>query len=178
MSGQIILLTGTPAAGKSTIARALLEQCSLGLHIPVDDIRGWVLSGRSDTVVLNDKTNRQLLLARQTAVATAKLYAQNGFTVVIDDLILPPECQLQYEVPLREQALTLVMLRPTLKETLARNAYRQKGLDQTLLDPLIPAIYEAYGQEDLAHHGWHIINSTYLTINQTVEQISSIINKA
>lgn len=175
MSGQIIILTGTPAAGKSTIARALLEHCALGIHIPVDDIRSWVLSGRTDTVAVADKTNKQLLLARQTAVATAQLYARNGFTVVVDDLIFPAECQLQYEVPLRDENVILVMLRPTLEETLARNAYRHKGLEQTLLEPLIPAMYEAYGQEELVSQGWQVVDSTHLTINQTVKQILAIL---
>ena len=45
--GFIVLITGTPGAGKSVTAAALMRRFPFGLHIPVDDLREWVVSGIS-----------------------------------------------------------------------------------------------------------------------------------
>ena len=51
MSQQpIFLLSGTPGAGKSSVATALMQHFEFGLHIPVDDLREWVVSGLADPV--------------------------------------------------------------------------------------------------------------------------------
>ena len=42
------LILGMPAAGKSTVARALMARFARGLHLPVDDLRNIVVSGRTE----------------------------------------------------------------------------------------------------------------------------------
>jgi adenylylsulfate kinase-like enzyme len=42
---SILLLTGLPGAGKTSVATALLQRFPFGIHIPVDDVRKWVVSG-------------------------------------------------------------------------------------------------------------------------------------
>jgi adenylate kinase family enzyme len=44
----IFLILGSPAAGKSTVSKALLQRFERGFHIPVDDFRHMVVSGLSD----------------------------------------------------------------------------------------------------------------------------------
>lgn len=41
----IFLITGAPAVGKTTTGRALASRFDKSLHIPVDDVRGMVVSG-------------------------------------------------------------------------------------------------------------------------------------
>ena len=47
MQSPLFLITGAPGARQSVTAAALMRRFPFGLHIPVDDLREWVVSGIS-----------------------------------------------------------------------------------------------------------------------------------
>ena len=90
----LFLITGAPGAGKSVTAAALMRRFPFGLHIPVDELREWVVSGISQPVPeFTEETGRQFRLARTAAAQVAALYADAGFAVAIDDVIHEPDVQ-------------------------------------------------------------------------------------
>ena len=65
---SLFMITGTPGAGKSTVATALMQRFPFGIHVPVDDIRDWVVSGIAyPGRDRSEETTRQMHLARQGA---------------------------------------------------------------------------------------------------------------
>jgi chloramphenicol 3-O-phosphotransferase len=169
----IFLITGTPGAGKTSAATMLMRRFPFGLHIPVDDLREWVVSGLADPVpTWTDETTRQFHLARQAASYTARLYADAGFAVAIDDVVFPDEAEALFVAPLSGYTLRKVLLRPGVEMALSRNAQRtNKSYNTAGLVETIRNVHEMMPPETFARMGWIVIDSTYLSLEETVDEI-------
>lgn len=169
----IFLLTGTPGSGKSSVAKALLRRYSFGIHILVDDLREWVVSGIAHPVpVWTDETGRQFRLARQAAVATAARYAAAGFAVAIDDVIFLAEAHLLVRDALPDYTVHCVLLQPTLEVALERNAQRSnKAFDTAMLEATICDLHPRFDPAHYAAEGWIVIDSSTLSLDATVDAI-------
>ena len=174
-SGPIFLITGTPGAGKSSVSSALMRRFPFGLHMPVDDLREWVVSGISHPVpVWTSETTRQFRLARQSAASVARLYGEAGFAVAIDDVIFPAEASAVFEGALSGMALHKILLRPDLEGTLQRNRERtNKEFDTSALEGAIEQIYKGMSEATFRRAGWLIVDSSQLSIAETVDAIMS-----
>src|SRR5688572_5986910 len=129
----IWLITGAPGAGKTSVAEALCRSFSRAVHIPVDDIRGWVRSGSASPVNWTPEAGRQFALARRGAARAAADYAEAGFVVVLDDVVRERDLG-QYTDHLGNARLRKVLLSPALETVLVRNAApRGKTFDASLL---------------------------------------------
>ncbi|NUS08325.1 MAG: AAA family ATPase [Nonomuraea sp.] len=85
----VVLITGISAAGKSTVAQALAERLPRSAHVRGDAFRRMVVGGRADmTPDLADESVRQLHLRYRIAAQTADLYAEAGFTAIVQDVTL------------------------------------------------------------------------------------------
>lgn len=86
----VILVTGIQASGKSTVAQALAERLDRSVHVRGDLFRRMVVNGRVEMGSANPRPEavRQLRLRYQLAAAAADGYADAGFTVVLQDIII------------------------------------------------------------------------------------------
>lgn len=162
-----------PGAGKTSVASRLVQRFPLGLHIPVDDLRGWVVSGIAQPIpTWTGETSRQFRLARQAAAQITCIYADAGFAVAIDDVILPHEAQAIFAATLSGHVVHKILLRPDLEVTLSRNARRtNKDFDTSLLVLTIQRVYESMSVSVFARAGWIIIDSSHLNLEDTVDVI-------
>lgn len=171
----IFILTGAPASGKTSISKALLKRFPYGVHIPVDDLRGMVVSGVSNPIgSWDDETERQFGLARDSAALIAKTYAQSGFVVVIDDVIFPDAVTHHYGSILAAYDLYKVLLRPNITVTKARNKNRKIDGDKAQLERIIQPIYAHFATFDLnemEQDGWCIIDTSHISIEETVSEV-------
>lgn len=172
-AGPIFVITGTPGSGKTSVARALAGRFPFGLHVPVDDLREWVVSGLAHPVPSwTAETGRQFRLARRAAAQLARLYAEAGFAVVVDDVIFPAEARELFAEPLAGLPVHQILLRPSLDVALARNAARTtKGFEPALLADTIRGLHSAMGEPVWAEARWLVVDSSWLSVAATVDAI-------
>ncbi|WP_223297462.1 AAA family ATPase [Catenulispora acidiphila] len=87
----MIVVTGIPASGKSTVAAVLAQRCARGVIVDGDTIRAMVVSGCVDmSREPSAEALWQLRLRYQASLAVAGVYLQAGFDVVFNDNVLGP----------------------------------------------------------------------------------------
>lgn len=178
MKEPIFIFSGSPASGKTTIAHKLMQEYVFGYHIPVDALRSWVVSGNSDPIgSWDDETERQFRLAREGAAKLAKIYASAGFAVIIDDVILPEQAETHYQKDLKGYRVEKILLKPRIDVVLKRNKQRNDP-NQVALEKVIDAIYGAYEDGRFDWGGWCEVDSSEMSVEETVAQILSHINGA
>lgn len=122
--GRVVLLTGVPAAGKSSVARGLALRRERCVVIPIDDVRDWTLAGRADPFVWDEETRRQFRLAHAVAARAAEIYAREGFDVILEQITFPDAVAEEILPFLGGLGLRVVLLMPRMEVALARNAGR------------------------------------------------------
>ncbi len=171
-AGPIFLITGAPGAGKSATAAALMRRFPFGLHIPVDDLREWVVSGIAHPVPeYTVETARQFRLARAAAAQIAALYADAGFAVAIDDVVHEPDAE-YYLAALAPRTVHKILLQPSLEVALARNIGRtNKDFDTSILTEAVRGNHRTLAEQNRPEGGWLVVDNSALGLDQTVDAI-------
>ncbi len=170
----IFLIVGPPAVGKSCASRSLAACFTRSLHIPVDDLRMMVVSGlQLPSAVWNEDLAQQVSLARGGAVHLALNYQSSGFAVIIDDF-WDAAYTTDYRELLKHPALHRVILLPEQAEAHRRNLHRSGDNPvRAYIDEGIQIVYNQLNPvlPQLAQQGWVVVDSTKLSIEETVTTI-------
>lgn len=164
MTGSVVLVSGLPGVGKTTIARALATAAPRGVHLDSDDIgesfivSGLVVPGAEPA----DEAERQLALRRENLFALSRNFTAAGFDVAISDVVLWPGLLRAYRIgvfaPLR-----FVLLTASPETVSARDAGRDKQ------------VAAAWTHLRAAQDAWRApglrIDTTTLTAEATLEAI-------
>lgn len=123
----VVLITGVPAAGKSTVADLLARQFVRGAHVRGDLFRRMVVAGRHDmTSTPSDEAWRQLRLRYRLAAHAADAYHEAGFAVVVQDVVIGAVLA-DYVAAIRSKPLVVVVLAPRSDVVAEREAARAKA---------------------------------------------------
>ena len=122
---RIFLVTGIPGAGKTTVSDLLARRFERGVHVEADALHGFIVSGaRWPNEEPREEGERQLVLRAKNAALLAANFFDDGFTVVVDDVIVGRDRLRIYEDHLGHRPLSLVVLAPPLDVVLARDEAR------------------------------------------------------
>lgn len=166
----IFWISGPPAAGKTTVSGELLRSFSHGFHLPVDDLRTWVVQGIAESVPWTDETERQFQIAEGAVCDIARRYQEGGFAVAVDHCRNPQRLERLISAELPNLPVIKVLLMPELETNLHRSHTRtNKTFDPHWLDDTIRYTNEHYRLD--IPDGWLVIDSTRLSIDETVHRI-------
>ena len=122
----MVVITGIPAAGKSTVADRLARRFRRGVHVRGDIFRRMVVAGRHEmTAGPSAQAWQQLRLRYHLAAQTADAYYEAGFSVVVQDVVIGPILT-TYVDSIRARPLVLVVLAPRPDVVAGREAARSK----------------------------------------------------
>ena len=169
----VILVTGIQAAGKSTVAQALAEKLERSVHVRGDLFRRMVVNGRAEMGSANPPPEavRQLKLRYQLAAAAADGYADAGFTVVLQDIIIAGHLT-DVVSAIRTRPLYVVVLAPRAEVVQRREDDRQAAQGKTAYKPGNQSVAEldaVFRAETPKIGMW--IDTSDQTIEQTVDEV-------
>lgn len=151
---MVIVLTGAPASGKSTVADRLASRLDHAAHIQVDFFRKMVKGGYASPHHWSDEVDRQYRIARTSAAQTARNLAAGGFIPILDDIV-PAAWVDEWRKELDGLDCRFVVLRPRLEVALRRNRERTIWtVDEPLLMELHAMLEASYTE------GWLVVDNS------------------
>jgi len=167
--GRIVIVSGPPGAGKSTVSRRLAQDAvgPLGMHMHTDDMYAYIRKGfvepwRSDSQAQN-------VTLMNAMAASAAICAAGGYEVVIDGIVGPwffdPWIQAARS---RSLELHYVVLLPDEAATVARATARTAPGAMTDAG-VTRQMWQAF--QDFAPAPAHVVDTTGQAPEQTVAAV-------
>lgn len=167
-SGGIVLVSGPPGAGKSTVAARLAAMAEAPtVHVPTDSFYNWICAGYVPPYLPESERQNRVVLSVMIEAACA--YSAGGYEVILDGVMgrwmLEP-----FDAVCRERGLDLsyVVLRPSLDVTLTRAVTREGEGELREADP-ITELHGAFSE--LGELERHVIDSSGQSPDETAMAI-------
>lgn len=170
----IVLLTGPPGGGKSTVGRLIAEAFERSVHIEADIVRESIVGGfiGPSPEIFGEAGVEQFALQREIVISWAIRKAEAGYVPVIDDAPIPPNghFERQYAPLLALPTVRPVILRADADVVRERIRARAGRFDETL----VTVVDEALGLlDELGDERWYTVDSTDLTVEASAAAIVS-----
>ena len=163
---KVIIITGPPGSGKTTISNILATSVKKGAAIHVDDLRSMIKAGYENPWTKNEEAKKQLLLAATNACTIAKNFIENGCDVFIDDVVLSEEMQDAYIKILGEKTNFFLLL-PPKEILLKRDSSRNPG---EVMGKRAEELHNKFTAKK-KHNTWKIIDNSHQTPKETAKLI-------
>ena len=87
--GRIIIITGSPGTGKSTISSILAKESNMSksVNMQTDDFYHYLSKGAIPPYL--PESNEQNLIVIEAFLESAKRYARGGYDVIVDGIVEP-----------------------------------------------------------------------------------------
>ncbi len=163
MSGEVIIMTGPPGAGKTTVAEVLATSASVPtVHLVTDQFYRSIRAGF--VLPFLPEAQRQNEVVVEAIVGATRTFARGGYDVVVDGIVGP-----WFLPPFRDafSELSYVVLRPDLETTLTR-AKERAGRELKDVEA-ITGLFGAFAR--LGELEDHVLDTRDLDVEQTAAEV-------
>lgn len=163
MTADLLVLTGPPGAGKTTVAGRLAAQCARGVHLSADPFWHAIVAGGIDPVEPGADVQNRVVIGAVAAAAAA--YATGGFTTVVDGIVGPWMLERFRSALPREvdERLDYVVLRPARDVALRRAQSRTGPADLVVSAPIL-RMWDAFA--DVGDLESHVVDTGEETVDR------------
>ena len=175
-TGRIIVITGAPGTGKTTISAIVAKESSVekSVHMHTDDFYHYLSKGAIPPHL--PESNQQNLIVIEAFLEAAKRYARGGYDVIVDGIIGPWFLEPWLNIVREGYEVHYIVLRANKAETMKRAIERSK-LDRETNIELVEAMWEQF--DNLGVYEKNILDTTLLSVEDTVFTIKKkVANKA
>ena len=132
--GRIIVVTGSPGTGKTTIASIVAKESSMdkSVHMHTDDFFHYLSKGAISPHLPG--SNEQNLVVIEAFLEAAKRYARGGYDVIVDGIVGPWFLEPWRTLAQEDYEVHYIVLRASKEETMKRAVERSKLDRKTNVD--------------------------------------------
>ena len=130
----MVLFGGPAGSGKTTLAKAWCATRKRAAHIQLDEVRSLIVAGYADPQLTGDLQGEQFHLSVRACCALAREFFDAGYDIAIDDVLFPGATfERSWRQHLAGIEWRVVIIHPTLEETLTRSSSRDKKVPAHLI---------------------------------------------
>lgn len=165
---DVVIVSGSPGSGKTTIARKLALRYARAVHLHTDDFWHAIVSGAIPPYLPESDSQNQTVVGVVAAAAFG--YAAGGYTTIVDGIVGPWMLHHYRRVSRELPDITVhyVVLRPDRRTALKRAQERTEPGVLTDEQPIL-ALWDQF--TDLGPYAPNAIDTTDLDISETVEAV-------
>ena len=165
---DLVILTGSPGSGKTTVARLVARRYPRSVHLHTDDFWHFIARGAVPPYEPEADEQNQAVVG---IVATAAFgYAAGGYTTVVDGVVGPWMLPHYRRVAARHPEIPVhyVVLRPD-RETTLRRAQQRTSPDALVEAGPVLDLWQQFG--DLGELGDHALDTSALDAQETADVV-------
>jgi predicted kinase len=170
---QIVIVSGAPGAGKSTIARILAKTSPFerAVHIHTDDFYRYICKGYIEP--WKAESNDQNIAVSNAMVNCALGFCNGGYEAIIDGIVGPWFLKPWIDAAKNGASIHYIVIRPDLETSILR-ATTRTGKDDLTDVEVVKKMWRQFA--DLGPYEKNAINTAGQAIEQSAASIRDLMN--